>query len=296
MSQIITYTKIRLLLQPCFQFKHQLKMIGETLADSPSVASCGIDVERGRDVVTVALKIIVCTVGRQHIVIIVTKDNERTGCRTGYLKVRAVFALQTFAWMESQQVIVGTAMTEVRVHCYDGIEKNLEVRCHLTLRSRGYDRSKMAAGRKSHYTHLILVYMPRGCIAAHKTHGLFSVTYRHGGIAVRHTVFKNKHCNSLTIEERRPSMPFMVHSQMVITATRTDYYGLPRGQLFLRKIDINTCRVLRVTALHGSPGRPKVQRESVLGTQHDRNGHCLKESDEHERRQTSPPTSGLEIL
>ena len=117
--------------------------------------------------------------------------------------------------------------------------------------------------------------MPLLCILAYQSHRLFSILGRHLPDAVWHAVLHHDQCNALTIEERRPLVTLVVHSQMAVATARTAHHGTSRGLFLVGQIHPHLRHVLRIVVARLRTFRPQIHLYRFLcRSAHRHQHHC----------------------
>ena len=224
--------------------------------------------EGGRHVVTVALLIVVGSVGRRHSTVVVAQGNEGSGRGSRHLHVVAVQLLQllhvALGVVFAQEVIVRPFVRKTGVHRDDGIEENLEVGLRVAFRVSGDSRGQMTTSRRAHDTHLLRVNVPLLGVAAHHTDGLLGIADGDLEVSARHAIFQDDKGNTLLIEERCPVGTLMRHSQMAVTTTRTAHYGTSSRLLGVGQEDGNLGCVRGIAVRIGCIIRPEIKNRPFL--------------------------------
>ena len=119
-------------------------------------------------------------------------------------------------------------------------------------------RGQVTTCRETHDAHILRVDVPLLGMATYQADSLFSILGRNLPDAMGHAILQHDESNTLTVEERRPLVSFMIHSQSCIATTRTTYYGTSRSLLLVRQIDPYLSHILRITITGVRTVRPQI--------------------------------------
>ena len=125
----------------------------------------------------------------------------------------------------TQQVNNRAIVTDRRIGRDDRIKQDLESRQDFGLSMSCNRRCQMTASRKAHDSNTIWINIPFCSMFLDNSYCFVSVRLRNKIVIMRHPVFQNDGCHVLIQEEVGPLIAFMVHCQVRISPTRTNYNG-----------------------------------------------------------------------
>ena len=212
----------------------------------------------------VAFKIVVKAIGCRNCTVVVRKCNPCTRGCSCHLQVVRIQFLVFFPWVFSKEIIVRTFMCKARVHRYNRIEENLEVRLCISRAVCGDSAGKVPSCRGAHYSHFLNINIPCLCICTNKAYGCLRILNRHTVVAIRHTVMEYDGCYSHIVEERSPVKAFVVHGEMAVSSSRAYHHSLSVCKLLLRKEYLHPCGVFFVSVTVRGLFLPKVYSCSLI--------------------------------
>ena len=225
----------------------------------------------------IQLRVVVHAIGGLHHVVVVGQYDASAGREACHVHVVAVVLLVFLASIFTQQVVVRAYMCERRHHGDDRIEQHLKVGTGVGFGMNGNGGGEMAASREAHNAHIGGVDVPGVGVAAHQAYGLLGVADWHRGVAVWHAVLQHDGSNAHVVEEWCPLCAFIVHAQMLITASRAYHHGTTCGFLGCGEKDFQHWHIGGIATLARHFAFPQINVKTLLrrhGNRYDHHAQC----------------------